>query len=241
MNFEEVEYNNDSVNSPQEFRKTTEQWISEGDVHYRSGWYQAALDAYEQALRLTPNHTYAQQGKSHAYAQVKQYKEATTSHGHTAQPSHLVQEYYTSGNTFYRLGNYEEAIIAFQQATACAPSFAPAYQGLGNTLYRLKKYQEALNVFDQAIRINPNYPEAQYSRGVVLSTLKLYEEAAISFDRMLQIAPSDAGAYYNKGIALYGLKRYEDALSAFEQAIRFAPNNALTYHNKAKALYGLKR
>ena len=49
MNFEDVEYNNDSANSPQEFHKTSEQWISEGDAHYKSGLYQAALGAYELA------------------------------------------------------------------------------------------------------------------------------------------------------------------------------------------------
>src|SRR5205807_928969 len=47
-------------------QKTKEQWLEEGNTHYRAKRYEDALSAYEQAIRLDPNYAFAYQNKGTA-------------------------------------------------------------------------------------------------------------------------------------------------------------------------------
>src|SRR5260221_610946 len=56
--------------------KTKEEWIREGNALNGLKRYEEALAAYEQAIRLDPNYTYAYYGKGFVLNELKRYKEA---------------------------------------------------------------------------------------------------------------------------------------------------------------------
>lgn len=120
---------------------------------------------------------------------------------------------------------YDEALVAFQQAIRLDPNFAKAYNGRGNVLRDLKRYKDALTAFQQAIHLDPNLAIAYNGKGAVLIDLKKKEEALSAFEQALRLRPNFSIALFNKGNVLFLLQRERETIAAMEQAIRLNIND----------------
>jgi len=145
------------------------------------------------------------------------------------------------GNMLESIGQYEEALVAYNQAIQLEPNYTAAYIFKGITLDTLKRYEEALVAFDQAIRINPSFANTYVFKGITLTTLKRHTEALVAYNHAIQPDLNNANAYFNKGITLGILSRYEEALVAFNQAIHLDPNRVSAYNNKGVVLQRMNR
>ena len=74
------------------------------------------------------------------------------------------------GAALSKLGRYQEAIVAYDQALCIKPDKYEALTGKGYVLTNLGYYEESINTCDQAIIINPGYHEAWLQRGWRLLT-----------------------------------------------------------------------
>ncbi len=72
-------------------------------------------------------------------------------------------QWLTKGDVLYNLKEYEEALLAFDQAIRLIPNDAIAYMSKGRTLAGLKEYEEALNFYELAIRLDPSIAVAAES------------------------------------------------------------------------------
>ncbi len=84
------------------------------------------------------------------------------------QPS-SVAGIYNLGNSYYKKGNFEEALYRHQQATKNASSKAEkhkAFHNIGNILMQNKKCKEAVEAFKNALRNNPLDDETRYNLGL---------------------------------------------------------------------------
>ena len=73
---------------------------------------------------------------------------------------------YNLGNSFYKKGNYEEALYRQQQAAKNATSKEDkhkAFHNIGNILMQNKQCKEAVEAFKNALRNNPNDDETRYN------------------------------------------------------------------------------
>ena len=139
------------------------------------------------------------------------------------------------------LGDYADAINAYDEAIRLEPSFAEAWNNKGIALDSLGNYTDAIRAYDEAIRLKPSFAEAWNNRGIALGTLGDYADAIKSFDEAIRIDPNLALTWNNKGIALDSLGNYTDAIKAYDEAIRLEPNLAETWDNKGIALKNLGR
>ena len=76
---------------------------------------------------------------------------------------------YNLGNSYYKKGNFEEALYRHQQATESASSKAEkhkAFHNIGNILMQNKKCKEAVEAFKNALRNNPTDNETRYNLGL---------------------------------------------------------------------------
>ena len=129
------------------------------------------------------------------------------------------------GFGFYKQGDYEEAIKAFNQAITDNPKNAEALSMKGLSLNQLKKYEEAIEVFDQYIKIDPNNALVWSSKGIALYETGKYDEVVKACDQALKIEP-DESIWSLKGMALSKLGKYNEAAQAFEKALEFNPNDS---------------
>ena len=94
---------------------------------------------------------------------------------------------YNRGIDYYKIGRYDESIVAFRQAIRLDPDYIDAYYNLGSVLEYLRQYDAALSVFKQIIVRKPNDYESIY-KAAWLSCKLGYPEKAKTY---LSIIPAD--------------------------------------------------
>jgi len=76
---------------------------------------------------------------------------------------------YNLGNSYYKKGNFEEALYRHQQAAKSAVSKTEkhkAFHNIGNILMQNKKCKEAVEAYKNALRNNPTDDETRYNLGL---------------------------------------------------------------------------
>ena len=76
---------------------------------------------------------------------------------------------YNLGNSYYKKGNFEEALYRHEQAAKVATSKAEkhkAFHNIGNILMQNKKCEEAVEAYKNALRNNPSDDETRYNLGL---------------------------------------------------------------------------
>ena len=89
-----------------------------------------------------------------------EYRKAISEHPTT------VAGVYNLGNSYYRKGNFEEALYREQQAAKNATSKEEKYKAfhnIGNILMQNKQCQEAVEAYKNALRNNPSDDETRYN------------------------------------------------------------------------------
>ena len=86
---------------------------------------------------------------------------------------------YNLANSYYKKGNYEEALFRHEQAAKTATSKTEkhkAFHNIGNILMQNKKCKEAVEAYKDALRNNPSDDETRYNLGVAKECAKQKEE-----------------------------------------------------------------
>jgi protein O-GlcNAc transferase len=128
------------------------------------------------------------------------------------------------GVVFDGLGRREEALAAYERATALNPDFAEAHNNRGNALLALGRMQEAIAPFERALALNPGLVGAHYGRGYALLVLGKLAEADAAFERTIAVKPDHVEAHCSRGIALAAMNRKEYALTALSHALALRPD-----------------
>ena len=69
------------------------------------------------------------------------------------------------GDALLRIGEFEEAGVAFERATATAPNYPVGYVGLGEVNLRLNRPNEAIALLERAVRLSPQDKKAKFLLG----------------------------------------------------------------------------
>lgn len=147
--------------------------------------------------------------------------------------------WYTKGYNLARLGKYDEAIKAYDDAIKLDPGYVNAWYAKGNNLNNLGRYDEAINAYDEAIRLDPKYENAWYAKGFNLKKLERYDEAIKAYDEAIRLDPKDAKAWCAKGNVLDMQGKYDAAIENYDEAIRLDPQGANAWYAKGNALSDL--
>jgi len=131
----------------------------------------------------------------------------------------------------FRLGNYEEAILDFNEAITLNSRCAMAFYNRGTAKSEMDCFKEAILDFDEAIRLNPKNAESFNNRGTANAKLGNYEEALLDYNEAIRLAPEFSEAFQNRGSTQYLLGRLEEAFVDFNEAIRLDPNNSIALHH----------
>ncbi len=131
----------------------------------------------------------------------------------------LARVWFNKGRALDDLGEYDEAIEAYDEAIRLNPNYAKAWFNKGLSLDDLGKYDEAVKAYDEAIRLDPNNAAMAWNnKGISLDDLGKYDEAIEAYDEAIKLDPNYAKAWNNKGLALRKLDRTEEAEAAFAKA-----------------------
>jgi tetratricopeptide (TPR) repeat protein len=167
-----------------------------------------------------------------AEAAVRHLRRATT-----VNPGHP-GAWCALGSLLHDLGNYPEAVAAFDRALALRADIREAWFFRGAALSRAGRSGEALVDVDRALALGLNDANLQVTRAAILINLGRAREAAESCHRALALQPDLAVAHVNLAGALY-LMEDMGAEAAGRKAVSLAPADANAHaHLGASLLRG---
>jgi tetratricopeptide (TPR) repeat protein len=135
------------------------------------------------------------------------------------------------GETWYRKGNLDKAILHERQVFQLEPTNADAQYNLGIYLSEQGKITEAIDSFKEALRLKPNRFLAHDHLGKLLVLQGRNEEAMIHFQRAIQVAPKFFDAYIHLGDALASHGKLGEAADIYSRAIAVNPESAYAHYN----------
>lgn len=108
-----------------------------------------------------------------------------------AEPSTDAILQYNEGLDFYKIGQYDKALVNFRKAIDLDPDYVDAYYNLGSVLEYLQQYDAALVVFKQIIVRKPEDYDAVYKAAWLSTQLGDYKKAKT----YLGIIPTDSDRF----------------------------------------------
>ena len=218
------------------------QKLEEGVKLHYDNKYQAAIDKYNEALKLKPNFDMIYLNRGVAYAELAQYERAIEDYNKVIELNpKFFGVYYNLGITYYDLKDYNRAIQNYTKAIELNSKLDMAYMNRGNVYSDLGQYEHAMIDYNKAIKLNPKNDMAYNNRGSLYGQLKNYEQALADFNKAISLNPKFDMAYNNRGSTYAILGKYDLAIQDFNKALELNSKYFEAYAKRGLAHYYLKQ
>ncbi|MCI0603473.1 tetratricopeptide repeat protein, partial [bacterium] len=94
------------------------------------------------------------------------WEEAVTHHKKAIAMNPGYLKFYNLGIAYGKMGNYKEAIEAFQSSIRWKPDYAESYYNLGVAYYKLMHWPDAIENLKLAVQKHPNHARAHLALGL---------------------------------------------------------------------------
>ena len=164
--------------------------LKRADRLQADGQYQAALDAYGEAIGLKPNLAEAYLGRCENLNALQQPDLAIVACEDALSFNPGYPEALRSmGNAFEQKEHWQEALKLYERATRIKPALAQAWLGRGRVLLYLGRSEEAIDALRRAISRNQNSADAWAMQAEAQWNLGHFDQAITSLDRALKLEP----------------------------------------------------
>ncbi|MFA6107473.1 MAG: tetratricopeptide repeat protein [Candidatus Latescibacterota bacterium] len=140
----------------------------------------------------------------------------------------LSAEYSTLGSELYRAGQYDAAVVFFQERLKGDPENGSAYLNIGFARYAQKQYDSALVALRQATRLQPDNAQAHFLQGVCYRFAGKHPQALASFLKALELEPDNVEALQQVGLScllvsqsLQRAGKHEESQAQAGRAVRY--------------------
>lgn len=141
------------------------------------------------------------------------------------QEADLYPAWYGKGQVLNALGDYRNALSAYNQALELEPEFVQALRDRALVWILAGHPQQAVADLDAVVQAMPQDYVAWYLRGNLFWKYQGWHEAALgSYDRALSIMPNFAEVWIERGRVLDKLGRGQDAIASLQTATRLEPD-----------------
>jgi tetratricopeptide (TPR) repeat protein len=181
------------------------------------GWYDRALQVYDQVLNIRKGFYPAiyQRAVCLQYQQLYDESVAGFEKVLLLHPSD-----YDARRRLRNIRTYQKVIRSFDKGVKVNPKSEERYCQKGIALYNLERYTDAIEAFDVALRLNKRSNQALTFKGLSLLELQSEQLAAPLFDQALAMKKDYHKAYFGKGLLLERQDKNEEAREAFEMAVK---------------------
>jgi len=130
--------------------------------------------------------------------------------------------HYRLAKSLYELDNFDNAMLACQQAIKFDSKLANAHKLLGDLFLKNQKRFEAKQAYQEALALNPDLAleiiDAYQAFADVLARAEKWTEAEQVYQFILQLAPENATVFTNIGDILKQQNRWVEAANVYKQA-----------------------
>lgn len=123
------------------------------------------------------------------------------------------------GMAFEAFDAPDQAVAAYKQAMAIAPTWGAPHRLLGQLYKNSGLFEEAVAALKKAIDLDPNDAEAYFELGRVYDRERLYEEAHQAYRRAATLEPDNPWSLLRLGGTAYELGDFEEARAAYKRVM----------------------
>ncbi len=127
--------------------------------------------------------------------------------------------WYNLGNVYNRIGEYEEALNAYDYCLIIKDDFSSAYFNKGNTLANLSRYSEAIECYKKTFEFEAPDALTYYNIGECYEQLEQMQKARDYYKKATKLDVNLAEAWLGIGITLQNEERWFESVHYFKKAI----------------------
>lgn len=217
-----IEMRPENEDYQKEFAALIKRYLVEGNQLMQRKSYSAALEKFDQAIRLNPKDHMAYYFKAVVYMEEKNLEEALQAVNESIElddtypKAHLVK-----GKIYMMQRNIEAALAAFNKATKLDSEYLDAWNNIGYLYYHIKEYDKAIPAYKKVIDLRPEYPTSYMNLGTIYIEKEKYSEAIKMLTKAATINPSDHTTWYRLSQAYNAEGKCEQAKSAAQTALTY--------------------
>src|SRR5262249_4012358 len=184
-----------------------------GWAYESMGRYRDAIDAFQKALKSSPNDYYSIVNLANNYARTGQFAEADKQYREAIRVAPAGAAGYVGlAGILISQNKLDEAESTLRQALTITPASLPVRVTLSNVFYLRDKVTEAVAEAREALRLDPKNPTALNNLGYYLVEInENLEEALKLIQRAVDSAPNITNFRDSLGWAYFKLGRLEEA------------------------------
>ena len=205
---------------------SVQNYIELGRLLTRLQRLREAVDVYEKAIRVDPTDSRLYVNLGAVYAAIPDNEKALEffKRANELQPSR--RGYSNVATISYRLGRFEEAVAAYQEALKFDPKSEMTHASLGDTYMRLNRRSEAREEYGKArelsldaLRVNDRDAEKLSRTAVFEAKLGMRDQALSRIARAQALARDDVEIQYRRAVVEAQIGHRDQALAELSRAI----------------------
>ena len=170
-------------------------WNNLGLLAAREGRTDKAVDDFQEALKLSPDHMIALNNLGSAYRQLKRWDDARQTYERALEiNSNDAEANYGLGMVFAQNDDTARAFDALQKALKLRPAYPEALNNLGILYLRTRRRDEAVASFEECIRVAPAFDQSYLNLARVYIVEETPEKARHVLLELLKQHPGHAQA-----------------------------------------------
>jgi len=213
------------------------QWL--GQIYYRQGQHQEAVQAFYRVLELNPSLVETHLDMALAQHALSQKKEAIIHYKKFL--NHLPDDFqanYYLGLIYREMGQNNLALQYFLKAEKKDPNQSDLLEELGNLYLDQNDLEEARI---RLLRADQRSVANITNLGVIAKRRDQNNIALEYFDKALSIEPNNSLVWGHQGDVLAEMARKKEAVEAYENALKYDPGDLKTVYNLATLYVELKK
>lgn len=190
--------------------KSADQWFREGNAFMRKNNLEGALEAYNKAIEIKPNHADYWNNKGNVLAKKGDFKAALIAYDEAIklEPNDAAI-WHNKGLAFEENGELEAALNAYNKAIKLNANLDVAWNSRGNILWEQNEFESALEAFNKAVKLKPRDADYWHNKGIALYEINEFEGAIKAFDKAIRFNSDLTEAWRNKEIAIRSKNKFE--------------------------------
>jgi len=197
------------------------EWIDKGEALMKVENYEGGLIAFNNAVEINPNNSWAYIDKGWALNCLGDYSQALKELNRAADIDPQNPYIYVNRGVAYNfLGNYQQGLLEENKATSLDATISWAYIDRGWAYIGLGNFNQALMDLNKAAQLDPKNPHVYHLRAWAYNGLGNKRQTLEDFNKSLDLDQNNSWTHYNiaEFYALSGEK--EKSLTALSKAIR---------------------
>ena len=140
--------------------------------------------------------------------------------------SNLAAAYFNRANGYYDIGDFDQAILDYDDVIRLDLSAADAYTNRGLAYIKIDNHRQAIREFDMAISADPGFFPAYHNRCLALALMGRSKEALLDCNYSLRLIPNNPLSLDSRALAYWQLDEHDKARQDLEHARQIDPSFA---------------